>query len=365
MKRKITIVCDPLFSEYGPTRPPVLIARELRKLGYDVELIAIVANEKVRNRLESQGLEVRLLGGRTPFKSESLAWFYFWMLEGFLSANSDKLKKRGLSLEGTVLNFSNTIVSPCKIWYAQGPPTVLLDNIKEHLALHYRAVYSLSSQILRRVDKKMILRFSSVSEKVVANSRYLATIYEKWGTRVDAVIYPPIDCQSFKPVAKSPRGDYAVTYFGKETNFRVIQNALDNGIKIKAFGGKIATAPKKTLSHPNLEFLGRVSDSQLVELYSNASFTFFPFIDEPFGYIPVESMACGTPVVTFGKQGPGETVVNEVTGWLAENEDELVKIASKIWKEGYPRGIRDNCRRKSLMFDVGSIAQQWLDKIDT
>jgi glycosyltransferase involved in cell wall biosynthesis len=211
----------------------------------------------------------------------------------------------------------------------------------------------------------MALRFSSVSEKVVANSRYLATIYEKWGTRVDAVIYPPIDCQSFKPVAKSPRGDYAVTYFGKETNFRVIQNALNNGIKIKAFGGKIATAPKRTLNHPNLEFLGRVSDSQLVELYSNASFTFFPFIDEPFGYIPVESMACGTPVITFGKQGPGETVVNKVTGWLAENEDELVKIASKIWKEGYPRGIRDNCRRKSLMFDVGSIAQQWLDKIDT
>jgi len=364
VKEKVTIICDPLLSEYGPTRPPVLIAKELRKHDYDVSLISILANEKIKKTLESDGISVNVIGGRTPLKSESLTWFYFWLLEGFFSVNSKKLKGLRLTLDGTVLNFSNTIIFPCKIWYAQGPPTVLLDRTKDYLALHYRTVYLFSSPILRKIDKKMTNKFSELVEKVFANSKYLARIYEQMETKVETVIYPPIDCQTFKPTTTAPKGNYAVTYFGKETNFRVIQKALDKGIKIKAFGGKIATAPKETLTHPLLEFLGRISDQQLVNLYSNATFTLFPYIDEPFGYIPVESMACGTPVVTFGNQGPGETVIDGITGWLADNENEIVDIALKIWKWGYPKDIRKECRKRALMFDIKSIAKQWIREIN-
>jgi glycosyltransferase involved in cell wall biosynthesis len=359
------MICDPLLSEYGPTRPPVLMSKELRKRGYEIELLSSVANENVKRNLESHGIRVNLLGRKPPLKTESLTWFYFWGMEGFFSANSRKLRRLKPNLDKTVLNFSNTIIFPCQIWYAQGPPTVLIDNIKDSLATYYRAAYFFSSRTLRKRDQEMTRRFSDLSERVVVNSRHLAQLYGRWGVRVRSVIYPPIDCQTFKPVTKEPTEGYALTYFGKETDFRVIQKALERGIRIKAFGGKITTAPKNTLKHPNLEFLGRISDSQLIKLYSNALFTFFPFVDEPFGYIPVESMACGTPVITFSKQGPRETVVNKVTGWLADNENEIVDVASKIWKEGYPKNMRDSCRKRSLVFDTSSIVKQWLGEINT
>lgn len=361
--KKLTIICDPLTSDLGPTRPPVLIAKELRKYDYEISLMSITINEKLQKTLDSHKIKVFSVGSKTFFKSDSLTWFYFWTREGIFESISRKMRNLKSKHEGVVLNFSNMIVLPSHIWYAQGPPTVLIDNIKDYLAPHYKMFYALTSHFLRKIDYKTTQKFSEISEKVFTNSKYLAHLYKRWGVEVNTVIYPPLDCQKFKPTTASPSEEYVVTYFGKETDFRAIQKALDNGIKIKAFGGKIATAPKVMLKHPNLAFLGRISDSQLIDLYSNALFTFFPFIEEPFGYIPIESMACGTPVITFDKQGPRETVVNKVTGWLANNEHEMIDIALRIWNEGYPKKIRSNCRQKSLEFDVSLIVKRWLSEI--
>lgn len=106
-------------------------------------------------------------------------------------------------------------------------------------------------------------------------------------------------------------------------------------MKVKAFGSKAPYIPKCLLKHPNIEFLGRVSDEELIDLYSNVLFTLFTFTHEPFGYVPVESMACGTPVLTYNRQGPRESVIDGTTSWLANSDEELVGLALKMWREGY------------------------------
>ena len=50
-------------------------------------------------------------------------------------------------------------------------------------------------------------------------------------------------------------------------------------------------------SNPRIKFLGRVSDSKLVELYSNAKAFIHPSFYEGFGIPPLEAQACGCPVV--------------------------------------------------------------------
>ena len=60
-------------------------------------------------------------------------------------------------------------------------------------------------------------------------------------------------------------------------------------------------------------FLGRVSDSELRDLYASAGVTLLPG-EEDFGIVPLEAQACGRPVVAFGRGGARETVIHGVTG---------------------------------------------------
>jgi glycosyltransferase involved in cell wall biosynthesis len=107
--------------------------------------------------------------------------------------------------------------------------------------------------------------------------------------------------------------------------------------------------------------LGRISASQLVDAYSNALFTLFTFTHEPFGYIPVESMACGTPTLTYNVQGPSESVIDGHTGWLAKNDEEIVYKAVKLWKQGYPYNVRLNCVKEASKFDRSVYVKKWLE----
>jgi glycosyltransferase involved in cell wall biosynthesis len=270
------------------------------------------------------------------------------------------LNSRGTSaFEGLVLNFSNTLGLPAHVWYAQGPPSVTLDNMKKSLPLRYRVAYQSLSHIFRMLDRRFTRKIAQRSAHIVVNSEYLAGVYERFEVHASSIIYPPLDCEHFKPTSSAPSEDFVVTYFGKETVFDVIGRVLDGGVKIKAFGGKLSMIPKRIRKHQNLDFLGRIEDDELIRLYSNALFTLYPFTDEPFGYIPVESLACGTPVLTFNKQGPKETIANGETGWLANTDSELFRLAIKVWKEGYSGRIRRVCRQASKTFDVKNIAENW------
>lgn len=191
-------------------------------------------------------------------------------------------------------------------------------------------------------------------------------MYEEWGVKVDTVISPPLDCLFFRPAASRPSADYVLTHsgiYGKEGKISIIKRVADAGVKIKVFG-RISSVPKQLTSHPNISLLGRVSDNELVDFYSNALYTLFAFNHEPFGYVPVESMACGTPVLTYDRQGPSETVLDRKTGWLASNDHELRSLASDLWKKGYPAQMRLDSREKALTFDVKEIFGKWVELLD-
>lgn len=354
IKHNLIIVSDPLSSEFGPTRPAILVAEELSKRNFNVKIIAMTIAQKIKNLFESKGISVLEVTYKTSSMDESLAWFKAWLSEAVISQNSRKVPH----LEGIVLNFSNVIAIPSRFWYAQGPPTITLHNIKTALSWHYKLVYNLSAPFLNFFDRKTIKKFAKMAGKIVVNSKYLMSVYNEFGIKIHDIIYPPLDCEMFKPRTSNKTSDYVLTYFGKETKLSLLKKLADIGIKIKIFGGKM-TFPKKLQRHPNLTFLGRVSNEKLVKLYSNALLTLFPFLDEPFGYIPVESMACGTPVLTYNFQGPRESVIHGMTGWLVDSDKNFMELALQMWKNGYSSIIRKQCRERALMFDKKKIAEKW------
>ncbi len=75
---------------------------------------------------------------------------------------------------------------------------------------------------------------------------------------------------------------------------------------------------KHHLSH-RVEFLGRVSDDELVKLYSEAFAVYYAPHNEDYGYVTLEAMASGKPVVTAHDSGGVlEFVRHEETGLIVD-----------------------------------------------
>jgi len=60
-----------------------------------------------------------------------------------------------------------------------------------------------------------------------------------------------------------------------------------------------------------------LSQDDLVRLYHQADICFFPSY-QPYGLsrIPLEAMACGCPVISYGNEGSGEIIYNQQTGFI-------------------------------------------------
>lgn len=340
----------------GSIKPAIYLAEELAKHNYEVTIISPLMSTECEMEVKDlgvipQNMQINLV---TKNMGHTFLWFEAWLREALFRINSTSIGKSSI-----IINFSQMFSSPSLAWYLQGAPSAALEDIARELPTHFKAAYRGLSPIISHLDKIMVKQTRSLSKFAVANSKYCASLYSKMGIKVDHVIYPPLDCSLFRPYTVNPSSKYVLTYFGKETEFTAIKAIADKGVVIKAFGSKGSLIPQELLRHSNIEFLGRVSVSKLIDLYSNAFYTIFPFTHEPFGYIPLESMACGTPVLTYNMQGPAEYVIDEVTGWLANSKPDLIIKALNLWRNGYASYIRRKCVEEAVKFDKKVYVERW------
>jgi glycosyltransferase involved in cell wall biosynthesis len=63
-----------------------------------------------------------------------------------------------------------------------------------------------------------------------------------------------------------------------------------------------------------------ISDNDLIEAYNRSAVVAVASILEPMGFVPLEAMACGTPVIGVAEAGIRETVRDGITGLLTERD---------------------------------------------
>jgi glycosyltransferase involved in cell wall biosynthesis len=83
--------------------------------------------------------------------------------------------------------------------------------------------------------------------------------------------------------------------------------------------GPQASALRALATDPRVSLVGFLNDSELVEAYAHAAAVLFVPYQEDYGYITLEAMLSGKPVVTSTDSGgPTELVEHGVTGLVAE-----------------------------------------------
>lgn len=225
-----------------------------------------------------------------------------------------------------------------------------------------KKILPLSLRKLRQWDRLAADRvdyFVAVSETVKKRIK-------KYYNRDSVIVYPPVDVESFY-ISDKPKNYYLAG--GRLVPYKKIDLAVKAfsrlGIPLKIFGVGPEMAKLKKIAKSNIEFLGRVSESQKRELFANCVAYLNPQ-EEDFGITAVEAMAAGRPVIAFKRGGALETIKDGETG---EFFDEQIweELADKIIRFDHNRFEPQFIRQHAMNFNVDNfkikITQLVLDLI--
>lgn len=73
-----------------------------------------------------------------------------------------------------------------------------------------------------------------------------------------------------------------------------------------------------------VHFRQGVTDTELVSIYQQSRLTLAIASREPFGFTPIESAACGTPIIAVKEGGYTETVINGKNGLLCKRNEKSI-----------------------------------------
>lgn len=361
-RERLLIVVDPIPSKFSVQFGLLVSLSKALSIDYDLTVFSNYISPDRISEFRKIGINVILKeSGRVsgylkklffPRLNESLLWGVNWFLDILsfkLGHEAETELPKGFDY---VVNLSSTVVCEADVLWIQGAPFVeVVESISDHnilagLFLKFFRVPLKNGSILS------IVKMADRSKSVVANSQFIASRYEKYPFKIDDVIYSSQELSFFKPLKIPKKEKYVLTYLGKETDLEALISLADKGVRIKAFGAKIPPGFHMGKLKGKLAFLGAVSKEELVELYNGAFFVAFPFTNEPFGLIPIEAMLCGKPVLSYNKEGPAETVIDGVTGWLVESRKQFVDVGSKIWSDGETGIDSSKCIRRGSFFTV-------------
>lgn len=170
----------------------------------------------------------------------------------------------------------------------------------------------------------------------VANSENVARRIEKFYRRDSVVIHPPVEINSKLEIRNSKLDkNYYLTggrLVGAKHFDLAIMAANKLGVTLKIYGDGPLRNELQKISGKTVEFLGRVSEVELVALYRGAKAFIALAEDEDFGITPVEAMAHGCPVTAYKGGGYLETIAEGQTGVFVEdlNIDSVIKAISKL-----------------------------------
>jgi glycosyltransferase involved in cell wall biosynthesis len=156
----------------------------------------------------------------------------------------------------------------------------------------------------------------------VAISHHVAQRIKKYYRRDAQIIYPPVNTSWLK--ISTSIDDYFLLV-GRLIPYKradIVVKAFNKlGLPLKIVGTGSELQSLKDIAGPNIEFLGRVSDRDLGEMYSRCLALIFPQ-EEDFGIVPLEAMAAGRPVIAYRGGGALETVVDGETGVFFERQED-------------------------------------------
>jgi glycosyltransferase involved in cell wall biosynthesis len=197
---------------------------------------------------------------------------------------------------------------------------------------------------------------------LLTNSATSRARIQRYYRRDADVIPPPVDVDRIRPV------DGAGTYWvagGRLVAYKrfdlLARTFARLGLPLKVFGDGPELAALRRIAGPQTEFLGRVHETEKIQLLQEAIGFLHPQ-EEDFGIAAVEAMAAGRPVIAYGRGGGAETVVHGVTGLHVAHQS-WPHLADAVLRFDPRRFDRAAIRARAETFSAENFDRAILDRL--
>jgi glycosyltransferase involved in cell wall biosynthesis len=274
----------------------------------------------------------------------------------------------------------------CKkiIHYCHSPVRFLHNLVTEtdHKSINpvYRIIIPFLKAPLKWMDLKAVAYLNKNECIWIANSEFIKETIKQVYDTDSIVIYPPIELSKYLHINRNSNEiqDYYLCHgrisFHKRLDL-AINSCLVLGKKLKISGSSSFAHEMDTLkkivtdfesAHPEskglVEFLGRTTDDQVIELITHCKAFLFPG-KEDFGITPIEMLAGGVPLIAYKAGGALEYVQDGVNGVFFP--DQTVESMTKVIQEFETTFNQNpkNIKKTSLPFDEKTFRKQISDLI--
>jgi len=162
--------------------------------------------------------------------------------------------------------------------------------------IHYLRMWDVTSS--QRVDHFLCI------------SKHVENRIKKFYRREAEVIHPPVEIKRFRLQDRKENFFLIVSSFAPYKKIDLAIEAFNRlGYLLKIIGSGPEEKRLRSMAGSHVEFLGWLPDEVIADCYSKCRALIFPG-EEDFGIVPLEAMACGKPVIAYGRGGTLETIIS-------------------------------------------------------
>jgi len=227
-----------------------------------------------------------------------------------------------------------------------------------------------SSGWLRKMANRNLkvwdLAASARPDYYIANSKNVKARIDKFYHLDSEVVYPPVDTSFYNPKKNEIEKKDFYLFVGRFVPYKkadlVVEAFNRLGIELRLIGTGPDEKKLRVMAKKNIKFLGRASDQVLFDNLKSAKAVIFPS-EEDFGIVPVEAMACGTPVIAYGVGGATETVIAGKTGELfaKQTPKSLIEVIKKFNSKKYKF---EDLRQRAEEFSLENFARKFKQTVE-
>ena len=187
----------------------------------------------------------------------------------------------------------------------------LYDEYTQNLKQPKKLLVSATLKYIRRWDISTLDRV----DYFIADSKFVQERIKRIYNRESVVIYPPVDVEDFKICEK--KDDYYLTASRlvpyKKTKLIVEAfNEMPNK-KLVVIGNGEEYENIQKIANKNIQLLGYREKKDMIKYMQKAKAFVYTAIED-FGIVPIEALACGTPVIALDDGGTHETIKHKING---------------------------------------------------